>query len=59
MGNLHIMRFDIWEHCTIDEAEQRLTDQDKLKKVVKMTLIAQKAIMRTQKKLKVIHISCA
>ncbi|MEF6481938.1 hypothetical protein U9527_20405 [Escherichia coli] len=53
MMDLHVMRFDmwvrctkagsesldIWELCTIDEAEQRLTDQDKPKKAVKMTLI--------------------
>lgn len=66
MGDLHVMRFgmwerctkagpkplDIWELCTVDEAEQRLTDQDNPKKVVKMTLIAQKVITRTQKEVK-------
>lgn len=43
---------DIWELCTIDEAEQRLTDQDKPKKAVKMTLIVHKVITRTQKEAK-------
>lgn len=66
MGDLHVMRFDmwvrsteagsepldIWELCTIDEAEQRLTDQDKPKKAVKMTLIVHKVITRTQKEAK-------
>lgn len=33
---------NIWETCTIDEAEQRLTEQDRPKKVVKMTLTVKK-----------------
>lgn len=40
---------DIWEACTVDEAERRLTEQDKPKKVAKMTQTAKKVIFITLK----------
>ncbi|WP_425291969.1 hypothetical protein, partial [Acinetobacter baumannii] len=42
-----VFQFPIRELCTIDEAEQRLTDQDKPKKAVKMTPIVHKVIVLT------------
>lgn len=55
MGTLHersLKRLNIWEHCTVDEAEQSLTEQDKPKNVAKMTPTPQKVIAFTQKQAK-------
>ncbi|EQB98124.1 hypothetical protein B738_26792 [Photorhabdus temperata subsp. temperata M1021] len=45
-------RFYMWERCTIDKAEQRLTGQDKHQREVKIALSVQNVTMFTPRRAK-------